>query len=200
MYILYWRQGGCNEFSNPSLVWFRAYWDWEILFSKACCFCWAQVDEEPSIRANTTVLLGNMAAYLGEATCKRVLLNAFTRALKVRCFLRASPYVLAKEPCLTVCVLTVCVLVCLFVRVYVCMCVTVCVLTKEPYVLTGKRMYLLGTVVLHLCLLLLCCWPLVYRIYPWSVMLQTSSLGVYRQIFWIYFPGRQTNCSWFIAS
>jgi SCY1-like protein 1 len=43
----------------------------------------AQVDEEPSIRANTTVLLGNMATYLGEATCKRVLLNAFTRALKV---------------------------------------------------------------------------------------------------------------------
>mmetsp|Transcript_346 Transcript_346/g.854 ORF Transcript_346/g.854 Transcript_346/m.854 type:complete len:822 (+) Transcript_346:2496-4961(+) len=41
-----------------------------------------QVDEEPSIRANTTVLLGNLAGYLGEATCKRVLLNAFTRALK----------------------------------------------------------------------------------------------------------------------
>ena len=41
-----------------------------------------QVDEEPSIRANTTVLLGNVAKYLGEATCKRVLLNAFTRALK----------------------------------------------------------------------------------------------------------------------
>jgi SCY1-like protein 1 len=40
------------------------------------------VDEEPSIRANTTVLLGNVAIYLGEATCKRVLLNAFTRALK----------------------------------------------------------------------------------------------------------------------
>ena len=42
----------------------------------------SQVDEEPSIRANTTVLLGNVAKYLGEATCKRVLLNAFTRALK----------------------------------------------------------------------------------------------------------------------
>ena len=41
-----------------------------------------QVDEEASIRANTTVLLGNIAKYLGEATCKRVLLNAFTRALK----------------------------------------------------------------------------------------------------------------------
>ncbi|KAL6763611.1 armadillo-type protein [Haematococcus lacustris] len=41
-----------------------------------------QVDEEASIRANTTVLLGNIAKYLGESTCKRVLLNAFTRALK----------------------------------------------------------------------------------------------------------------------
>lgn len=40
------------------------------------------MDEEPSIRANTTVLLGNMASYLGDATCRRVLLNAFTRALK----------------------------------------------------------------------------------------------------------------------
>jgi hypothetical protein len=45
-------------------------------------FVHTQVDEEPSIRANTTVLLGNIAQYLGEATCKRVLLNAFTRALK----------------------------------------------------------------------------------------------------------------------
>lgn len=41
-----------------------------------------QVDEEPPIRANTTILLGNLAQYLGEATQKRVLLNAFTRALK----------------------------------------------------------------------------------------------------------------------
>ena len=41
-----------------------------------------QVDEEPAIRANTTILLGNLAAHLNEATCKRVLLNAFTRALK----------------------------------------------------------------------------------------------------------------------
>lgn len=41
-----------------------------------------QIDEEASIRANTTVLLGNVSQYLGEATCKRVLLNAFTRALK----------------------------------------------------------------------------------------------------------------------
>eukprot|EP00232_Nephroselmis_pyriformis_P021277 CAMPEP_0182856568 /NCGR_PEP_ID=MMETSP0034_2-20130328/2514_1 /TAXON_ID=156128 /ORGANISM="Nephroselmis pyriformis, Strain CCMP717" /LENGTH=603 /DNA_ID=CAMNT_0024987663 /DNA_START=93 /DNA_END=1900 /DNA_ORIENTATION=- len=41
-----------------------------------------QVDEEPAIRANTTILLGNLARYLGENSCKRVLLNAFTRALK----------------------------------------------------------------------------------------------------------------------
>ena len=41
-----------------------------------------QVDEEAPIRANTTILLGNLAQHLSEATCKRVLLNAFTRALK----------------------------------------------------------------------------------------------------------------------
>lgn len=41
-----------------------------------------QVDEEPSIRANTTVLLGNIAPSLGVAACRRILLNAFTRALK----------------------------------------------------------------------------------------------------------------------
>ena len=41
-----------------------------------------QVDEEPAIRANTTVLLGNIAPQLSDATCKKVLLNAFTRALK----------------------------------------------------------------------------------------------------------------------
>ena len=41
-----------------------------------------QVDEEPPIRANTTILLGNLADHLSEATQKRVLLNAFTRALK----------------------------------------------------------------------------------------------------------------------
>lgn len=40
------------------------------------------MDEEAPIRANTTILLGNLAQYLGEATQKRVLLNAFTRALK----------------------------------------------------------------------------------------------------------------------
>lgn len=44
--------------------------------------CCVQVDEEPAIRANTTILLGNLASYLSESTCKRVLLNAFTRALK----------------------------------------------------------------------------------------------------------------------
>jgi SCY1-like protein 1 len=41
-----------------------------------------QVDPEPSIRANTTVLLGNVASLLGEATAKKVLLNAFGRALR----------------------------------------------------------------------------------------------------------------------
>lgn len=41
-----------------------------------------QVDEEPSIRANTTVLLGNIAPNLGPSACKRVLLNAFARALR----------------------------------------------------------------------------------------------------------------------
>ena len=46
------------------------------------CTLRQQVDEEPPIRANTTILLGNLAAHLGEATQKRVLLNAFTRSLK----------------------------------------------------------------------------------------------------------------------
>lgn len=40
------------------------------------------MDEEPPIRANTTILLGNLASHLSEAAAKRVLLNAFTRALK----------------------------------------------------------------------------------------------------------------------
>lgn len=40
------------------------------------------MDPEPSIRANTTVLLGNIAHLLGEAACRRILLNAFTRALR----------------------------------------------------------------------------------------------------------------------
>jgi hypothetical protein len=31
-----------------------------------------QVDNEPSIRANTTVLLGNVAQYLGDTYCKKV--------------------------------------------------------------------------------------------------------------------------------
>lgn len=30
-----------------------------------------QMDPEPSIRANTTVLLGNIAELLGDATCKK---------------------------------------------------------------------------------------------------------------------------------
>ncbi|KAL6541664.1 hypothetical protein OROGR_011150 [Orobanche gracilis] len=42
-----------------------------------------QVDEEPAIRTNTTILLGNIASHLNEGTRKRVLLNAFTvRALR----------------------------------------------------------------------------------------------------------------------
>ncbi|XP_042440970.1 probable inactive serine/threonine-protein kinase scy1 [Zingiber officinale] len=42
-----------------------------------------QVDEEPAIRTNTTILLGNIASYLNDATRKRVLINAFTvRALR----------------------------------------------------------------------------------------------------------------------
>ncbi|KAI4370486.1 hypothetical protein MLD38_018837 [Melastoma candidum] len=42
-----------------------------------------QVDEEPAIRTNTTILLGNIASYLNDGTRKRVLINAFTvRALR----------------------------------------------------------------------------------------------------------------------
>ncbi|KAL0775382.1 hypothetical protein Bca101_040534 [Brassica carinata] len=42
-----------------------------------------KVDEEPAIRTNTTILLGNIATYLNEGTRKRVLINAFTvRALR----------------------------------------------------------------------------------------------------------------------
>ncbi|KAF9622174.1 hypothetical protein IFM89_030032 [Coptis chinensis] len=42
-----------------------------------------KVDEEPAIRTNTTILLGNIAGYLNEGTRKRVLINAFTvRALR----------------------------------------------------------------------------------------------------------------------
>ncbi|KAL7184138.1 hypothetical protein ACSBR2_026317 [Camellia fascicularis] len=42
-----------------------------------------QVDEEPAIRTNTTILIGNIASYLNDGTRKRVLINAFTvRALR----------------------------------------------------------------------------------------------------------------------
>ncbi|TYH68158.1 hypothetical protein ES332_D06G238900v1 [Gossypium tomentosum] len=42
-----------------------------------------QVDEEPAIRTNTTILLGNIASFLNDGTRKRVLINAFTvRALR----------------------------------------------------------------------------------------------------------------------
>ncbi|RLM91881.1 putative inactive serine/threonine-protein kinase scy1 isoform X2 [Panicum miliaceum] len=42
-----------------------------------------QVDEDPGIRTNTTILLGNIANYMNDGTRKRVLINAFTvRALR----------------------------------------------------------------------------------------------------------------------
>lgn len=41
-----------------------------------------QQDEEAPIRANTTILLGNLAQYLSEAKTKQILLNAFFRPLK----------------------------------------------------------------------------------------------------------------------
>ncbi|KAK3014932.1 hypothetical protein RJ639_009948 [Escallonia herrerae] len=42
-----------------------------------------QIDDEPAIRTNTTILLGNIASLLNEGTRKRVLLNAFAgRALR----------------------------------------------------------------------------------------------------------------------
>ncbi|TYG66031.1 hypothetical protein ES288_D06G235000v1 [Gossypium darwinii] len=42
-----------------------------------------QFDEEPAIRTNTTILLGNIASFLNDGTRKRVLINAFTvRALR----------------------------------------------------------------------------------------------------------------------
>ena len=41
-----------------------------------------QVDEEPAIRANTTICLGNLAGRLAQATRQRVLVNAFGRALR----------------------------------------------------------------------------------------------------------------------
>ncbi|GMP69695.1 hypothetical protein CsSME_00028861 [Camellia sinensis var. sinensis] len=42
-----------------------------------------QVDEEPAITTNTTILIGNIACYLNDGTRKRVLINAFTvRALR----------------------------------------------------------------------------------------------------------------------
>ncbi|KAJ3116491.1 hypothetical protein HK098_006580 [Nowakowskiella sp. JEL0407] len=41
-----------------------------------------QVDEEPGIRTNTTICLGKLAKHLNEPTRKKVLVPAFTRALK----------------------------------------------------------------------------------------------------------------------
>jgi hypothetical protein len=40
-----------------------------------------QRDPEAAIRTNTTVLISKISVYLGEASCKRILLNAFTRVL-----------------------------------------------------------------------------------------------------------------------
>eukprot|EP00899_Mesostigma_viride_P015990 jgi/Mesvir1/24392/Mv11060-RA.1 len=41
-----------------------------------------QLDENAGIRANTTILLGNIARHLSETSQKRVLINAFCRGLK----------------------------------------------------------------------------------------------------------------------
>jgi hypothetical protein len=43
-----------------------------MLLVVSCYDITAQVDQEPSIRANTTVLLGNIAQYLGDQYCKKV--------------------------------------------------------------------------------------------------------------------------------
>ncbi|KAI8800024.1 armadillo-type protein [Cladochytrium replicatum] len=41
-----------------------------------------QTDEEPGIRANTTICLGKISKYLNDSTRKKVLIPAFTRALR----------------------------------------------------------------------------------------------------------------------
>nr|CAG8541509.1 962_t:CDS:10 [Entrophospora candida]CAG8551543.1 7581_t:CDS:10 [Entrophospora candida] len=41
-----------------------------------------QLDEEPGIRTNTTICLGKISQYLNESTQKKVLVSAFTRALR----------------------------------------------------------------------------------------------------------------------
>ncbi|AQK99678.1 Protein kinase family protein with ARM repeat domain [Zea mays] len=58
-----------------------------VLAPKVSCFYppvgYLSVDEEPGIRTNTTILLGNIAGYMNDGTRKRVLINAFTvRALR----------------------------------------------------------------------------------------------------------------------
>ncbi|XP_030956782.1 N-terminal kinase-like protein isoform X2 [Quercus lobata] len=51
-------------------------------FFSALLSDYSLIDEEPAIRTNTTILLGNIASHLNEGTRKRVLINAFTvRAL-----------------------------------------------------------------------------------------------------------------------
>ncbi|KAG5600306.1 hypothetical protein H5410_031676 [Solanum commersonii] len=42
-----------------------------------------QVDEEPAIRTNTTILLGNIASYLNEGILLQFLFNAFVRPLSI---------------------------------------------------------------------------------------------------------------------
>ena len=41
-----------------------------------------QSDPEPGIRANTAILLGNIAKHLGPDTCRKVLLDAFSKSLR----------------------------------------------------------------------------------------------------------------------
>ncbi|KAF9591028.1 hypothetical protein IFM89_001238 [Coptis chinensis] len=72
-----WLSYGLYCFSSVATYYFRIFA--EISFKTTVI----QVDEEPAIRTNTTILLGNIAGYLNEGTRKRVLINAFTvRALR----------------------------------------------------------------------------------------------------------------------
>jgi len=45
-------------------------------------FAKTQLDEEPGIRTNTTICLGRISEHMNDATKKRVLVPAFSRALK----------------------------------------------------------------------------------------------------------------------
>lgn len=58
------RAGACLLLPTPQAA---------VKTGKSVCVCvLLQVDQEPSIRANTTVLLGNIAQYLGDQYCKKV--------------------------------------------------------------------------------------------------------------------------------